>query len=146
MSLLVIEFTFLEGRYGELVVKELADFYSKCNMVSSYVFKRPYSWEEVPSFNVKMNQAVDNVCNWNDGGALYSNLETVLHGEASSVVAMYCFGSQKTQFVSCHIDSTVIDVTQLGCPPLADISLPASAARFHVTSSYMFVHCGRPIH
>ena len=52
----------------------------------------------------------------------------------------------RKQFVSCHIDSTVIDVTQLGCPPLADISLPASAARLHVTSSYMFVHCGRPIY
>jgi len=42
-SLLVIEFTFLEGRDGELVVKELAAVDSHSDRVSSYVFQRPYS-------------------------------------------------------------------------------------------------------
>jgi len=51
MSLLVIDFTFLEGRDGELVVKELAVVDSHSNRVSSYVFKRPYSWEDVPALN-----------------------------------------------------------------------------------------------
>ena len=41
MSLLVIDFTFLEGRNDELVVKELAVVESHSNRVSSYVFKRP---------------------------------------------------------------------------------------------------------
>ena len=41
MSLLVIDFTFLEGRDGELVVKELAVVDSHGNRVSSNVFKRP---------------------------------------------------------------------------------------------------------
>jgi len=40
MSLLVIDFTYLEGNYGELVVKELAAVDSHSNRVSSYVFKR----------------------------------------------------------------------------------------------------------
>jgi len=42
MSLLVIDFTFLEGRDGELVVKALAAVDSHSNRVS-YVFKRPHS-------------------------------------------------------------------------------------------------------
>jgi len=41
MSLLVIDFTFLEGRDGKLVVKELAAVDSHNIRVSSYVFKRP---------------------------------------------------------------------------------------------------------
>ena len=37
LSLLVIAFTFLEGRDGELVVKEMAAVGSNSNRVSSYV-------------------------------------------------------------------------------------------------------------
>jgi len=55
----------------------------------------------------------------------YSELETVLHREASSAFAIYCFGPQKTQFISNLINRTVIDITQLVCPQLADLSLPA---------------------
>jgi hypothetical protein len=76
MSLLVIDFTFLEGQDSELVLKELTvvDYYS--NRVSSYVFKRPYSWEEFPTLKTTMNRALDHGCNWNDGDVLYSELET----------------------------------------------------------------------
>ena len=41
MSLIVIDFTLLEGRDNEIVVKELAVADSRINRVSSYVFKRP---------------------------------------------------------------------------------------------------------
>ena len=63
MSLIVTDFTFLEGRKCEIVVKELAVVDFSNNMVSSYVFKRPYGWEEVPPFNIRMNQAIDHGCN-----------------------------------------------------------------------------------
>jgi hypothetical protein len=53
MSLLMIDFTYLEIRDGELVVKELAAADSHCNKISSYVFKRSYSWEDVPIFNAE---------------------------------------------------------------------------------------------
>jgi adenylate kinase family enzyme len=97
MSLLVIDFTYLEGSDAELVFKELAAADYHCNKISSYVFKRPYSWEDVPIFNTRKN-AVDYGDNWNDGDVLYSLLETVLHREASSAVGIYCFGSQKNTF------------------------------------------------
>jgi hypothetical protein len=57
MSLLVIDFTYF-GWDGELV-KELAVAYPHGNMVSSYVFKRPYIWKEMPLFNARINDAVD---------------------------------------------------------------------------------------
>jgi hypothetical protein len=78
------------------VVKELAAVNSHSNRVSSYVFKRPYSWEELSLFNVRINEAIDHGCNWNDGYVPYSELEAVLHREASSAVAIYCFGPVKT--------------------------------------------------
>ena len=51
----------------------------------------------------------------------------------------------RKQFISGLLQRTVIDITQLGCPHLADIRLPASAVLLHVTTSLnMFVHCGQP--
>jgi hypothetical protein len=41
MFLLVIDFSYLEGKNGELVVKELATLDCHSNRVSSYVFKYP---------------------------------------------------------------------------------------------------------
>jgi len=75
-------------------------------------------------FDARMNETIDHGCNWNDRHVLYSELETVVHREATSAVAIYCFGPQKTQFISSHIDRAAIDITQLGFPPLTDISLP----------------------
>ena len=130
MSLLVIDFTYLDGLDGELVVKEWAAANSNSNCISSYVFKRVYSWEEVPMFNARINQAIDHGCNWNDGNILYSKLETVVQCEASWVVAIYCFGPQKFVYISNLIDRTVIGITQLGCPQHTDISFPTISSTF----------------
>jgi hypothetical protein len=130
MSLIVIDFTFLEGRDNEIVVKELAVADFHINRISSYVYKKPYGWKNVPMFNSRMNQAIGHGCNWNDGDVPYSELETVLHREVSSAVAIYCFGPEKTNFISGLLDRTVIDITQLGCPEQADISLRAISCTF----------------
>ena len=55
-------------------------------------------------FNSRINQAIDHGCNWNDGDILYSELETVLQREASSSVAIYYFGPQKSAFTRNLID------------------------------------------
>jgi len=81
-------------------------------------------------FNARMNQAIGYWCNWNDGDVPYSEMETMLHHEISSAVAIYCFVPQKTNFISGLIDGTVIDITQLGCPEVADINLPAISWTF----------------
>ena len=81
-------------------------------------------------FNPRINESIDYGFNWNDVDVLYSELETVVHREASSAVAICCFGPQKTQFIMGHFDRTVIDVTQLGCPPLTDIILSNISCTF----------------
>jgi len=96
MSFIVIEFTYLEGRDGDIVVKVLAAVEFHSNRVATYLFKRPYVWEDLPMFNARINEAIHHGCNRNDGDVLYSGLKTVVHREASSVVANYCFGPPKT--------------------------------------------------
>jgi len=54
----------------------------------------------------------------------------VVHREVSSAVAIYCFGPQKTNFNNGLMDRTVIDITQLGFPELADVSLLAITCTF----------------
>ena len=77
-----------------------------------------------------MNQAIYHGCNWNGGDVPYIDVETVLHRDASTAVAIYCFGLQKTQLICGLLEPTVIDITQLGCPQLADKSLPAISCNF----------------
>ena len=84
----------------------------------------------MPIFNARINEAIDHGCNCNDGYVLYSELETVLHREALSAVAIFCFGPLKTQFISGLLDRTVIDIIQLGCPELADIGLASISFTF----------------
>ena len=90
------------------MVKELAAVDSHSNRDSSYIFKR-HRWEEVPLFD-RMNEAIDHGCNWNNGFVPYSDLENIVHSEASSAVAIYCFGALKAEFISSHINRMVIDI------------------------------------
>ena len=135
----MIDFTYLEGKDGELVVKELATVDSHNNRVSSYLFKRPYSWEDMSLINVRLNEAIDHGCNWNDVYVPYSDLENVVHCEATSAVVI-CFGPLKTEFISSLINLTVIDITQLGCPPIADINLSTISGTFacHNKSKHVY--------
>ena len=41
-------------------------------------------------FNFRMKEAIDHGCNCNGGDVLYTELETVIHREASSAVAICC--------------------------------------------------------
>ena len=82
----------------------LATVDSHNDRVSSYVFKRPYSWEVLSLFNVRLNEAIEYGCNWNDGFVPYSDLENVVHCEASSAVTIYCLGHLKTEFISTLIN------------------------------------------
>jgi len=81
-------------------------------------------------FNARMNQAIDQRCNWNDGDVLFLELVIVVYRGASSIIAIYCFGSQKTQFISELIEPTFIDITQLICPPFAAIILRVISCTF----------------
>jgi hypothetical protein len=70
MSLLVIVFTFLNGRDVDILVKELAAVDFHRNRFSSYIFKKPYVWQAVSMFTAQLNESVNHGCNWNDSDIL----------------------------------------------------------------------------
>jgi hypothetical protein len=128
------------------VVKELAVAHSRSNRVSSYVFKKPYCWDELPMFTAKLNSAINHNINWKDGDIPYSDLQTFLHREVSSAVAIYCFGYQKTNFISSLIRRTVIDITELGCPDPTDISVSNISCTFACHNKFRYVCALRAAH
>jgi len=69
----------------------------------------------------------------------------LLHREASSAVEVYCFGPQNTEntkFISGLMDR----ITQIGCPPLADISQQGISCTFVCHKFRHVVLCGQPLH
>jgi len=108
MSPLVIDFTYLEVRAGDIVVKEFVavDFHS--NRRASYLFKCPYVWEKYQYLKPEKMKLLTT-------GVIGMTLMYYIQGEASSAVAIYCFRPQKTQFISGLTEHTVIDITQLEC-------------------------------
>jgi len=95
------------------------------NSFSLYIFKRPYCCGIVPMLKVRINESIDHRCNWNEGDILYSERESVVHREASSSIAIYCFGPHKLQFICGFIERTVFHIIQTGCTSPTDKSLPA---------------------
>ena len=81
-------------------------------------------------FNVRLNEAIGHGCNWNDVYVPYSDVENFVHCEASSAFAIYCFRLLKTEFISSLINRTIIDITQLGFPPIADKNLSTISCTF----------------
>ena len=101
------------------------------------MFKRPYSWEDLSLLNVRLNEAIDHGCNWNDVYVPYSDLENVVHCEASSAVVI-CFGPLKTEFISSLINlRLLISLSWDALRLLTYICLP-SAAHSHVISQNVF--------
>jgi hypothetical protein len=46
---------------------------------------------------------------------------------------------RKTHFISSFIERTVIDISQLGCPPIAKISLPSISCMFACHNKFKHV-------
>ena len=118
----MIDFTFLEGRDYELVVKGLAAVDSHSNSLITWI-EESVQLGKVPAFNARVNQTIDHGYNWDDGDVLAGNCVT-------SGITVYCFGPHKAQFISGLIHRKFIDINQLVCPPLADITVPGISCTF----------------
>jgi hypothetical protein len=54
-------------------------------------------------------------CDCNDTDTEYSELESILNRESSYSIAIHCFVTQKSGFISKLIEHTVINISPLGC-------------------------------
>jgi hypothetical protein len=120
MSLLVIGFTYLEGRDWEIIVKELAAADSHSNMVSSYVFKRPTVWRKYLCLTPEWTRLLTT------GVTVMMVMYHIQNRRLCYIVRHHLH----LQFISVLIDRKISDITQLGNPQIADISLPAIRCTF----------------
>jgi hypothetical protein len=118
MSVLLVDFKFLHGRDGELVVKKLTVANPRVNLVTTYGFKPPYALKELSKFITNLNKNVGHNCKWNNGTIPYSELKRVLQLETSSATELYCIGSYKTDFIKSITNCTVTDISQVECSTL----------------------------
>jgi len=76
----VIDFEFLKGRQGEIVVKEIS--VAANNMNYSLRFKSPYT--------MTSHGSDENRFNWEDGHKAYHDLYTVVSEAVAGFAHLYC--------------------------------------------------------
>lgn len=110
---LVVDFTFVIGRHGERVVKELAIVDVEDNRLQSYYFQPPY----VTSSDEINYSASSRGANWNDGNVPYDELETILANATDSASAIYAYGKETSDFLDKLLNRSIIDLTRhFKCP------------------------------
>ena len=62
-------------------------------------------------------------------------LESILNREVTSAAAIYCLGSQKSEFIFNLIDRKVFSVNQLIFSQFAEVAFLSSVVLFHVIKS-----------
>jgi len=80
-------------------------------------------------FDAMMNQAIGHGCNWNDVDVPYSELESSTSRNIVCCCNLLHWTSENKLYKRSY-RPIVIDITQLGCPELADISLRAISCTF----------------
>ena len=107
----LIDFEFLRGRQGEIVVKELS--VEARNMIDSFRFKSLYS--------MTSHGSDENGLNWEDGHLAYHDLYTVLSEAVAGFAHLYCYGITNANispkcwvalFLTCRISTVLNHILQ----------------------------------
>jgi hypothetical protein len=130
MSLLVTDFTCLDGRDGELVIKKLAAVESHSNRATFYVFMTPTAGRKYQCLSLELIKlltagvigimAIYRIQSWKLSYIARYHL----------LFAIYCFRPQKMTFINNLFDCIFIHITQLGCPQHPDMCLPTISCTF----------------
>jgi len=108
----VIDFEFLKGRQGEIVVKELS--VAANNMNDSFRFKSPYTM---------MSHGSDgNELNWENGHIAYHDLYTVVSEAVAGFAHLYCYGITKCKFLTELLGRPILNLKDFNCPQPASFS------------------------
>jgi len=102
----VIDYEYLTGAKGEVVVKELS--VAAKDVIHTFHFRNPYP--------MSPHGSEENGLNWDDGIVPYNLLETALGETVARYAHLYSYGAQKCQFLSGLIDRPVLNLEDFGCP------------------------------
>jgi len=95
----VIDFGFLKGRQGEIVVKELS--VAANNMNDSFRFRSPYT--------MASHGSEENGLDWEDG-------HTVVSEAVAGFAHLYCYGITKCKFLTELLGRLILNLQDFNCP------------------------------
>jgi hypothetical protein len=102
----VIDYEFLRGVKGEVIVKELS--------VAAKVVLHTFHFRNLYPMNPYGSE--ENGLNWCDGIVPYNLLETALSETVARYAHLYSYGDTKCQFLSGLLDRPVLNLEDFGCP------------------------------
>ena len=102
----VINFEFLKGRQGEIVVKGLSVAANNTN--DSFHFKNLYT--------MTSHSSDENWLNWEDGLIVYHDLYTVVSEAVVGFPHLYCYGITKCKFLTELLGYPILNLQDFNCP------------------------------
>jgi hypothetical protein len=151
-KMFIIDFDYLKGRNGEIVVKELAIVgivKEQVNINQSYLFLPPYPEtdlsEEIRCENNGLIQQTHSIP-WCAGHTEYSKLREILTNIFATYFShtgkedfmIFAKGNQKVMFLSTLLVCIVNDLDAEGCPKARNLQLPRAMVCMF---SHKNVHC-----
>ena len=140
----IVDIECLTGISGAYVVKELAIYQLAENpKEQSWMFKPPYEEYILSKETRKQNYWVTNNLHgirWDDGDVEYSEFHRILRQSIPAGSKVYVKGKEKSNYISEHLSSDVIDLSTLKCPKAKDIWFPQVSCFFHHLN-HNFKHC-----
>ena len=103
---MVIDYEYLTGAKGEVVVKKLS--VAAKDVLHTFHFRNPY-----PMYP---HGSEENGLNWDYGIVPYNLLESALSETVARYAHLYSFGATKCQFLSDLFDRPDLNFEDFGCP------------------------------
>lgn len=138
MRSLIVDFSYVIGRYGDRIVKELAIVDIEAKRLQSYYFKPPYTAaDDELNYSQSSRGAT-----WNGGHIAYCELERLLVETTVTATAIYAYGKEKCSFLDDVLDRSIIDLTRhFECPEPSSIDLPTWSCIYLPHSPHSSTYC-----
>jgi len=106
---------------AKFIVKELTIVDIQTGSVSWFLFKPPCAAKDTAASSLRENIWLTNNFHglqWEEGDVPYHKLNDILSTYLNSYTTVYMKGEEKKDFIQKKIRARVIDMKQIGCPPL----------------------------
>ena len=113
----------------DLIVKELAVVNPDVNTAHTWIFKQPFSSEDLPlTLQLDNEYLSTNIygLQWSEGDVAYDNLQQVLVNYTKHIDVLYVHGRHRQQFLERLLGRSVLNLEHLNCPKSNKLLFPAS--------------------
>lgn len=129
MIRLIIDILYLRDNEGNMIPKEIAIGNPDTNALQSWIIKPPFAWTDLTPIIQHTNTWYSkhmHGLDWRYGEVPFSQISQLLHTYTQNASAIYCFGLEKTKYLSNLLSQPIFNLQDLNCPPHL-ISLPTQS-------------------